>query len=116
MTTDATDPPEQIDASDVPAVSDSPADAPPDDVRDRHSRLSRELDEHLYRYHVLDSPTVSDGEYDALMRELQRIEDGPSVPADAELTDPAGRGDVLDPLHPGRAPRAAAEPRQRVLR
>lgn len=44
-------------------------------VRDRHSQLSRELDEHLYRYHVLDSPAVSDGAYDALMRELQSIEE-----------------------------------------
>jgi len=37
--------------------------------------LAQEIDEHQYRYHVLDSPIVSDGEYDALMRELQRIEE-----------------------------------------
>ncbi|HVX42813.1 MAG TPA: NAD-dependent DNA ligase LigA [Mycobacteriales bacterium] len=48
---------------------------PPDEVRDRYTRLSRELDDHLYRYHVLDAPTVSDAEYDKLMRELQGIEE-----------------------------------------
>ena len=47
----------------------------PSDARERHGRLSRELDELSYRYYVLDAPTVSDGAYDALMRELQAIED-----------------------------------------
>jgi DNA ligase (NAD+) len=46
----------------------------PDDAAQRHSLLAQELDEHSYRYHVLDSPVVSDGEYDALMRELQALE------------------------------------------
>ncbi|MGI8695220.1 MAG: NAD-dependent DNA ligase LigA [Mycobacteriales bacterium] len=54
---------------DVPAPE-----APPDDARERHAVLSRELDDHSYRYHVLDAPTTSDGAYDALMRELQGIE------------------------------------------
>ncbi len=35
----------------------------------------RELDEHLFRYHVTDSPTISDGEYDALMAQLRELED-----------------------------------------
>ena len=29
---------------------------------------------HLYRYHVLDSPVISDAEYDALYRQLQELE------------------------------------------
>ncbi len=33
------------------------------------------MDEHLFRYHVTDSPTISDGEYDALMAELRELED-----------------------------------------
>jgi len=49
--------------------------APPVRVRDRHAQLSRELDEHLYRYHVLDAPTISDAAYDKLMRELEGIEE-----------------------------------------
>jgi DNA ligase (NAD+) len=49
---------------------------PTPDARSRHAELSAEIDEHQYRYYVLDSPTASDAEYDALMRELMRIEDG----------------------------------------
>ena len=44
-------------------------------VRERHDELARELDEHAYRYYVLDRPIVSDAEYDALMRELEAIEE-----------------------------------------
>jgi DNA ligase (NAD+) len=54
---------------------------PPEEVRDappeaqhRHAELAAELTEHLYRYHVLDSPVVSDAEYDQLMRELEGLE------------------------------------------
>ncbi len=46
----------------------------PDEVRRRHAELSRELDDHQYRYYVLDAPTVSDGAYDAGLRELEAIE------------------------------------------
>jgi DNA ligase (NAD+) len=45
------------------------------DPRHRHAELSEELLEHQYRYHVLDSPLVSDAEYDTMMRELVRIEE-----------------------------------------
>ncbi len=37
-------------------------------------RLRRELREHDYRYYVLAEPTVTDGEYDRLLRELQNLE------------------------------------------
>jgi DNA ligase (NAD+) len=50
-------------------------DGVPADVRARHADLSRALEEHAFRYYVLDSPTVSDGEYDALVRELQAVEE-----------------------------------------
>ncbi|HVM28552.1 MAG TPA: NAD-dependent DNA ligase LigA [Mycobacteriales bacterium] len=50
-------------------------DGVPADVRERHAELSRTLDEHAFRYYVLDSPTVADAEYDALMRELQGLEE-----------------------------------------
>jgi DNA ligase (NAD+) len=48
-------------------------DAPPE-TRHRHAELAEELTEHLYRYHVLDSPVISDAEYDQLMRELEGLE------------------------------------------
>ena len=30
--------------------------------------------EHLYRYHILDQPTISDAQFDALLRELEKLE------------------------------------------
>ncbi len=41
----------------------------------RHAELATELEEHAYRYYVLDAPVVSDAEYDVLMRELTALED-----------------------------------------
>src|SRR6185369_17091278 len=38
-------------------------------------RLRREIEQHNYRYYVLDDPLVSDAEYDALLRRLQQLED-----------------------------------------
>jgi DNA ligase (NAD+) len=46
----------------------------PADVRRRHADIARELDEHAYRYYVLDAPFVSDAAYDKLMREIEAIE------------------------------------------
>ncbi|HTY72023.1 MAG TPA: hypothetical protein VMI11_06305, partial [Actinomycetes bacterium] len=46
----------------------------PESALRRHAELAQEVDEHSYRYHVLDAPVISDGEYDALMRELQSLE------------------------------------------
>ncbi|HSW15493.1 MAG TPA: NAD-dependent DNA ligase LigA [Solimonas sp.] len=40
----------------------------------RAGQLRRQLQEHNHRYYVLDDPTVSDAEYDALFRELQALE------------------------------------------
>jgi len=44
-------------------------------ARRRHAELSAEINEHDYRYYILDSPLVSDAEYDLLMRELRAIEE-----------------------------------------
>ncbi len=43
--------------------------------RERAVELAKVIDEHQYRYYVLDRPTASDGEYDALLRELQALEE-----------------------------------------
>src|SRR5262249_25004564 len=48
---------------------------PPAIARERHAALSEEIEENSYRYYILNAPTISDGEYDALMRELMRLED-----------------------------------------
>jgi DNA ligase (NAD+) len=44
-------------------------------ARHRHAELADQVTEHNYRYHVLDSPLVSDAEYDRLMRELRELEE-----------------------------------------
>ncbi|MEM9384611.1 MAG: NAD-dependent DNA ligase LigA [Pseudomonadota bacterium] len=44
-------------------------------ARERAAALRRELDDHNYRYYVLDDPAVDDAVYDGLMRELQAIEE-----------------------------------------
>ena len=60
---------------DLPEGPTPAPDQPDDAVRARHAELSRELDEHAFRYYVLDAPTVPDAEYDAGMRALRRLED-----------------------------------------
>jgi len=47
----------------------------PDETKQRIEKLRAEINHHNYRYYVLDSPEVSDAEYDELMRELQGLEE-----------------------------------------
>ena len=47
----------------------------PDDARHRWSVLADQLQGHRFAYYVLDAPTVSDGEFDRLMRELEALEE-----------------------------------------
>jgi len=72
-------------AADEPALPGSPEqggsergapeqDAPDPDALRRHAELSDLLNEARWRYHVLDAPTISDGEFDARMRELDALE------------------------------------------
>nr|WP_233576264.1 NAD-dependent DNA ligase LigA [Saccharopolyspora rhizosphaerae] len=49
-------------------------DVPPD-VREQYAELAEEVRGHQFRYYVLDSPTISDGEFDELFTRLQRMED-----------------------------------------
>ncbi|MCX5684334.1 MAG: hypothetical protein NT049_11705, partial [Planctomycetota bacterium] len=44
------------------------------DASRRAEELRREIEQHNYRYYVLDDPLVSDAEYDELMLELRAIE------------------------------------------
>jgi DNA ligase (NAD+) len=56
------------------AAKPSPADVPVEAAH-RHAELSTDLEENSYRYYVLDAPVISDGEYDAAMRELNALEE-----------------------------------------
>src|SRR5512142_3517265 len=59
-----------------------PGDAEPKDpnetptwARQRHAELSAQITEARHRYYVLDAPTISDAEFDTLMRELEGLEE-----------------------------------------
>jgi DNA ligase (NAD+) len=45
-----------------------------DNFVERMAWLVKELNHHIYNYHVLDAPTIPDAEYDKLFRELQALE------------------------------------------
>jgi DNA ligase (NAD+) len=46
-----------------------------DALRQRHKELTEIIEEHRTRYYLDDAPTVSDAEYDQLMRELESLEE-----------------------------------------
>lgn len=46
----------------------------PEKVAERHAELAQIVAEHQFRYYVLDSPTVSDADFDLLWRELLQLE------------------------------------------
>src|SRR5665647_2421595 len=56
------------------AVTDLPTDVP-DDVRHEWTDLAEQVRAHQFSYHVKDAPTISDGEYDELVRQLNVLED-----------------------------------------
>ncbi len=47
----------------------------PEDIKKEIERLVKELNYHCYRYYVLDSPVISDEEYDRLYRHLKELEE-----------------------------------------
>ncbi|MGH3463568.1 MAG: NAD-dependent DNA ligase LigA [Kribbellaceae bacterium] len=48
--------------------------AAPPKARDRHAELSQEVEEHRWRYYMAQA-TISDAEFDKLMRELEKLEE-----------------------------------------
>lgn len=56
-------------------AADQATDVVPDDVRHEWETLAEEARGHQFAYHVKDAPTVSDGEYDVLIRRLNALED-----------------------------------------
>jgi DNA ligase (NAD+) len=61
-------------AEETPVLPAEGADIPPE-ARHRHAALSEEILGHQFAYYVSDAPTVSDAEYDALLRELIELEE-----------------------------------------
>ncbi|NUS42080.1 MAG: NAD-dependent DNA ligase LigA [Mycobacteriaceae bacterium] len=56
-------------------ASDQVPDAAPARERARWQELAEQVREHQFRYYVRDAPIISDGEFDALLRELQGLEE-----------------------------------------
>ena len=62
-----------------------------DEIKGKIDSLKAEINHHNYRYYVIDSPEVSDAEYDALMRELKELEAQYPQLVTADLVDFADR-------------------------
>ncbi|WP_317495308.1 NAD-dependent DNA ligase LigA [Haloechinothrix sp. LS1_15] len=62
-------------------------------MRQRHTSLANEVRSHRFRYYVLDEPTISDGEFDALFAELEQLEaDYPELATPDSPTQQVGGG------------------------
>ncbi|WP_172265005.1 NAD-dependent DNA ligase LigA [Nocardioides sp. zg-1308] len=68
----ATDQPDlaRDDVADAAAVT-----AAPPEARERHRELSEQVEDARWRYYVLDTPTLSDADFDTRLRELEALED-----------------------------------------
>ncbi len=61
------------DADRTTGTPDVPVPSPED--RDRHRRLSEEVEDARWRYYVLDDPTLDDADFDRRLRELEALEE-----------------------------------------
>ncbi|KMT23272.1 NAD-dependent DNA ligase LigA [Clostridium cylindrosporum] len=46
-----------------------------ENIKDKIESLRKEIESHNYKYYVLDNPSISDFEYDDLMRQLKKLEE-----------------------------------------
>ncbi|MGW4892661.1 NAD-dependent DNA ligase LigA [Kitasatospora sp. NPDC004240] len=81
----------------------------PAEVRRRHAELAAEIEDHRARYYEQDAPTVSDAEFDALMRELEALEAGHPALVTPESPSQKVGGAVVAGLF------ASVEHRERLL-
>ncbi len=99
----------------IPASDGTEVEPAPPAAREEHRERSEQVEEARWRYYVLDAPTISDAEFDTLMRRLEELEARwPDLRTPDSPTQKVG-GAVSTEFTAGRAPRADAEPRQRVL-
>jgi DNA ligase (NAD+) len=79
---------------------------PPGEVLARVRELRTELEQHAYRYYVLDDPTIGDDQYDALLDELRGLEAEypqlrtPDSPTQRVGGEPVGRLEKVTHLEP----------------
>ncbi len=46
-----------------------------EEAKDKIAQLSKDLNEHNYKYYVLSAPTISDYDFDMMLKELQKLEE-----------------------------------------
>lgn len=72
-------------------MSDASGPLPFDEARDRAGQLRLEINKHNQAYYGRDEPTISDADYDKLMRELQTLEERyPDLQTDDSPTQRVG--------------------------
>jgi DNA ligase (NAD+) len=66
-----------VSEEEIPAQPTAPKSAgePPAEAREQHADLVTEIDEHQYRYYILDAPSIGDEAYDKLLRTLEALEE-----------------------------------------
>ena len=74
-------------------------------IAERVEALRREINNHNYRYYVLDDPDVSDSHYDQLMRDLRWLEEAHPGIGDQRFSYPAGRCCSVESSHKRHMPR-----------
>jgi DNA ligase (NAD+) len=73
-----------------------------DEAQDRIDELTAELNHHNYRYYVLDDPEISDEQFDAMLRELERLEEQfpelrrPDSPTQRVGAEPSDQFDTVE--------------------
>lgn len=78
----------------------------PDEARGKIEKLRAEINRHNHLYHVLDSPEISDAEFDGLMRELKALEEEypqfltPDSPTQRVGAEPVAAFGVVEHLRP----------------
>ena len=66
-------------------------------IEDRLKELREILEQHNYNYYILDSPTISDGEYDVIFRELYTLETKhPELIISESPTQRVGTGPLIE--------------------
>jgi len=61
-------------STEIPETTAADQPAAPPEVRERHAELSREIEDHRFRYYMA-TATISDADFDVLMHELEAIEE-----------------------------------------
>ena len=61
--------------SELPESSGARVAGAPPEAREEHRELSEQVEEARWRYYVNDAPTISDAEFDRLMRRLEELEE-----------------------------------------